>query len=403
MDCRDTVDAGDTQGPASVPVQRVLFLAQVPPPVHGVTTISAAVREVMQGMPGLEVDSMWMGGASGMGDIGRRSWRKLLGFAGLLGRLGLKFVTGQRYAVSYQTLAPHGDAAIRDGLVILFSKLVGQRMLVHLHTRGLEEVLTGKGWRERLLRTALRGTELIAVSEGVARAAAEAGEFTKVHRLLNFVADPGQVACRQRGPLTLGWLGNYDPRKGVLRFVEIVAALRARGLDVRGLIAGAPTKNLSAEELDAEIAVRGLGAHIERHGFVAGAEKEAWFRRLDVFVYPTRHDLAPLVVLEAMAHGVVPIVFDTGALGELVGETFPYHVIAADVAAEATADAVGELVAEFVRQPGSLAAARVLARRAYEDRFAREAFARSLESLIRGSEKPFVQQSAMNAAELQTR
>src|SRR5690606_28723767 len=64
--------------------REVLFLAQLPPPLHGQSAMAKAVRDVMADHEGCRITQMWGGGADGNGDIGRRSLRKYLGFGLLL-------------------------------------------------------------------------------------------------------------------------------------------------------------------------------------------------------------------------------------------------------------------------------------------------------------------------------
>jgi glycosyltransferase involved in cell wall biosynthesis len=381
---------------------RVLFLAQVPPPVHGVTTISARVLETLRATPDVGVEHLWMGAARSIGDVGRLDAGKILAFGWLLLRLTFKFLSGSRYTMTYQTLAPHGDAALRDGLVILFSKLLAPRVLVHLHTRGLEEVLAGRDWRARLMRLALHGTELIAISQAVAVAAQSTGHFAKVHRLPNFVADGGWSQQRRAGPLRCGWLGNYDPRKGVLRFVATIAAMRAEGCDVYGEIAGGPTKYLSKRELEDYVAAQGCEAFVNVRGFVSGSDKDDWFDSLDLFIYPTEHDLAPLVVLEAMAHGVVPIVYDTGALREMLGAAFAGYVVARGGDAARDIAEITDIALRLASSETSLAAERKRVRAHYEGQFTADRFANGLRALAFGrSESADANGTIVSTAKLQ--
>jgi len=362
--------------------RRVLFLAQMPPPIHGVTTMSRRVRSMIEAMPGYEVEHLWLGGARSLHDVGKASVRKVTGFGWLLSRLAARAVTGKRYDFTYQTLAPHGDAALRDGLLIALSKRLTKRALVHLHTQGLEEILAGGSRRQRLLRSMIAGTELIAISGHVADMARRSGLFSRVHDLPNLVIDPGEPGCAPNARLQCGYLGNYDERKGVLRFIDCIAAIKAAGIAVDARIAGGPTKHLSADDVRAYATRRGVGDVVKVLGFVSEAEKYELFRRLDLFIYPTDHDLAPLVVLEAMALGAVPIVFDTGGLREMVGPRFADHVIAEKRDAAAFTSDIAALAAGYAGDPVRLSAAKTAARQRYETTYTPEIYEHRLAAIL---------------------
>lgn len=313
----------------------VLLLAQLPPPVHGVSTVTARVRAILASLPDVNFEHRWLGGAKTLQDVGKRSLSKYLGFAQLLGALARDAAMGRKHDIAYLTLAPHGDAVLRDVLLAWFAKRASHRALVHLHTRGLDDILTGSDFKARLYCWLLSGTELIALSMAGAQSAAEHDVFAAVHHLPNAVTLPDDGAARataqpdaaETGEIVCGFFGSMDARKGVLRFVDAMDALVEAGLPVRGVVAGGDTKYLTVDAARAYAADRGLADVIRFDGFVDDQAKDALLTEMDVLIYPSEHDLAPLVILEAMARGVIPIAFDTGAIAELMGVGFADHVI----------------------------------------------------------------------------
>lgn len=368
----------------TAPPARVLFLAQLPPPVHGVSTVSAHVLRTLRGAPEFDVEHLWTGSARKIQDVGRKSIGKVIAFAGLMTRLAWRALSLRRYDIAYQTLAPHGDAAWRDGLVIAAGKCVARRSLVHLHTRGLEEILLSTSVRCRLLRWVLRGTELVAVSSGVAETARAWQGFRAVHVLPNFVPDPGRPNIAPGRRLRCGYLGNYDPRKGILRFIDIFAALKSEGFDVEGFAAGGPTRHLGAVDVRRYADERGIGPELAVHGFADEAAKRQLLGATDIFIYPTEHDLAPLVVIEAMAHGAVPVVFDTGALREMVGPSFEPNVVVPDRDPQASCAETVAIVGRHARDPAALASARHASRARYETHFTPGRFEADLLKMFAG-------------------
>jgi glycosyltransferase involved in cell wall biosynthesis len=220
----------------------------------------------------------------------------------------------------------------------------------------------------------MRGTELIAITEGTARLATSSGIFKQVYLLSNTSDDPGEPNITIRSTITCGWLGNLDSRKGVLRFIDAIAALRKAGLPVSGRIAGGPTAELSVADVKAYSTTAGVGDVIHVIGHVGDAEKHHFFSSLDLFIYLTRHDLAPLVLIEAMSHGVIPIAFDTGGIREMMGRAFEQNVIPADSSTEQCHSTVTELVSRYAERPAFFLEHRRSARNRYLNEYSETAF-----------------------------
>lgn len=315
---------------SQVGARRVLLLAQTPPPHHGQSAVAARIHEILAAAPGLTVERRWRGGARSNRDIGRKSVGKLFGFAMLVGELAGLALTGRRYDIVYLGTAPWAHTVMRDAILAGLGKWLAARTLVHVHGDGLDRILTGGGLRNRLLRRLLRGTELIAITAGDAEDARQSGLFDRVTVLANCAPDPGEGGTAPNRTLSIACLGNLDPRKGVLDFVDVVARLAARGAQVQAVIVGGPTASLDAADLRERAAALGAGDCITVTGWVSEERKSALLARADVFLYLSRHDLAPVALIEALAHGCAPIVLDVGGVAQMVGPALAGNVIPAD-------------------------------------------------------------------------
>ena len=276
--------SGERAGGARPSRLSVLMLAQIPPPVHGVTVTSKNILELLRENPDVDVIHDWAGGARSLADIGKPDLSKVWGFLGLMWRLVWRRISGRKVDATYQTIAPL-TASLRDSIVVGISKHAGRRALIHLHSEGLEEMLHGPGLRRRLERFLLKDSELIAIGSDIAREAEKSGLFRRAHVLHNSVEDPGVPACAPPdGPITCGFLANFFPVKGVLRFVDVIARLKARGIAVRGRIAGGETRELDVAAIKAYVDKMGVGDIVEVQGYIGGEDKLAFLRSLDFFV-----------------------------------------------------------------------------------------------------------------------
>ena len=327
--------------------RKVLFLAQLPPPLHGASAMSKRAYDGMTARPDLALTHLWLGSAASNQEVGRRSLAKLMAFLRFIATLLWQLASGRRYAIGYLTFAPFSHAALRDGILIGLSKLLAGRTIVHLHALGIGAVMTGTSLPKRLLRRLIRGTELITITGKDAVAMRATGHFKAVHLLPNGTEDMGEPPFAPAATLRCGYLANLDPRKGVLRFLDCMAALRRAGLPVTARIAGDETALLSRLQLEAEVRRQGLEGIVEVLGPLYGEPKTNFFATTDVFIYLSAHDYFPLVVIEAMAGGAVPVVFDIEGQRELVGAPFAGNVLAADLAPLALTDAVEDIVRRY--------------------------------------------------------
>lgn len=369
-------------------MQTFLLLAQLPPPVHGVSTITAKVAAVAADTGDFDVVHLWRGSASSVSDIGRRRWTKALAFAGLLVRTLARRIRFGRAHLAYTTLAPHGDAVLRDALLIAAARLSAKTVLVHLHTRGLEEILAGASPYRRLLRALISDTELVTPTQASADAAATSSVFRTVHRLDNFAPVPPVMTGGTKPPTTLccAFMGHIDPRKGALRFVAAIRHLAAKGLPIAAKVAGASSRFMSAQEFQTEIEAD--APLIEFQGFKSGAAKDAFLASTDLFIYLSRHDFAPLVLIEAMSHGAIPIAFDIGAVKDLLGPEFASHVIPADGTEDEWKARIAEITNDYVVDPARLERDREVARRRFMHTFTEAKFADQLRSILETHQSP---------------
>lgn len=133
------------------------------------------------------------------------------------------------------------------------------------------------------------------------------------------------------GPLTLMFLANHTPNKGLPVLLRSLRALRR------------PVHLLVGGERRAEIDYAGLVGKLPADqrvvvtGRLSDAEVGALMRRADLFVFPTLADTLPLVVFEAMAQGVPVLASAVGGIpyqidprcGQLVPPNEPAALAAA--------------------------------------------------------------------------
>ena len=110
-----------------------------------------------------------------------------------------------------------------------------------------------------------------------------------------------------------------------------MAALVEAGVPVTGTIAGPSTSWLSVDQAKTLVAERGLDRQVSVVGPIFGADKDRFWRNLDVLIYLSEHDHAPLVLIEALSYGVAPITLATGGIAGMMGEDLAANVLPRDL------------------------------------------------------------------------
>jgi glycosyltransferase involved in cell wall biosynthesis len=190
--------------------------------------------------------------------------------------------------------------------------LTGLPMVHHMHSP--TDADTETGWRnmrnalaERL--SLLRVRKLIAVSRSLEQYLLKKGyPPSRVCTVSNGVAirDRTRMPLHDKGPITIGSVALYRPRKGLEVLLRTLALLRERGYAFRLHAVGPFETDEYHETIRKLVNELGLMDDIHWTGFTddVGAE----FSNMNIFVLPSLFgEGMPMVVLEAMATGL-PVV-----------------------------------------------------------------------------------------------
>ena len=107
-------------------------------------------------------------------------------------------------------------------------------------------------------------------------------------------------------PLALGYVGRIvQEQKRVMDFVPLVRELAQRNVPFQLQVIGdGPDRS----ELEGRLEATGVAEHVEFTGWLSPEKVKAELDTLDVFLLLSDYEGLPVALLEAMAHGVVPVV-----------------------------------------------------------------------------------------------
>jgi glycosyltransferase involved in cell wall biosynthesis len=210
----------------------------------------------------------------------------------------------------YMTPAVTGWALCREILIVGMVKLFRPKILLHLHNKGIYEA-SANPVKKLLYRMFFYHTSVVCVStcltyevEGVYRGTP--------YIVPNGIRDAGEnlqtEPVRQSGDtVRFLYLSNITKGKGIFDFLDALQILKQSGLtNFQAHIVGQPN-DVTAAELTTLISGKGLEGSVMYRGALYNQDKNLELEWADIFVFPTKIDVFPLVLLEAMQHRL-PIV-----------------------------------------------------------------------------------------------
>jgi glycosyltransferase involved in cell wall biosynthesis len=118
----------------------------------------------------------------------------------------------------------------------------------------------------------------------------------------------------------IGFLSNISREKGIMECIVVAEQLERRGSGLEVYIAG-PFESPTVER-EVQAAVERLHS-LHYMGARYGSEKESFWQMIDVLIFPSKYsnETAPVVVLEAIGHGVPVVAWERGCLATMVPPT----------------------------------------------------------------------------------
>ena len=302
----------------------LLIVGSVPPPMHGVTVMMAAL---LRGGLESEFDVVHADTSDHrtVGNVGSFDLANVV----LALRHFVRFVALLRHHhpdLVYLPLSQGLAGFLRDATLLLAARIAGTRVAVHAY---------GSQYREFFERVPvpLRGLVRAALAPVVAIAVLGRGQSeqfvgwapagVKVTIVPNGVADEwleGPPQRADRTVLTVLYLSNLLPQKGFVDVLEAVPSVLARVPGVRFVFVGEPWYDeATARRIKDFVAGSGISEAVTFVGPVDLRTRRELLAEADVFVFPPRWEEGqPIVAIEAMSAGLPVIVTASGSLAETV-------------------------------------------------------------------------------------
>ena len=332
---------------------RIMALGPVPPPYHGVATFLRDLlnQEEDSQIKLLHLDTSDARDASNLGrwDVTniQLGIRQLAQLAAVCMRTDIDIV--------YLPVSQNVPAFLRDALFIIQSRLLGKRVLIHLHGGYFRKLYEneGGGFFRLIVRAAM-----CCVSGAVVLGEEFRGIFAglvppeRVFVVENGVPDPGAWELRARSQKvpgeTLLYMSTLTQTKGILELLQAVSFLRQAYPAIRLIVAGQWAEDSLRSKAEVLIEREQIQPNVTFVGHVSGTAKAEFLSAGDIFCLPTHYPYEgqPLVILEAMAAGLPVLSTRHGVIGSTVLAGNTGWLLPKDATAEMLADALRQMLSD---------------------------------------------------------
>lgn len=298
--------------------KKVLFIVQLPPPLHGSSSINKVFVESKIINESFEIKVLPLKFAKSMEDIGAFSLLKVLKMFLFAFKLIGALITFKPNLV-YFTFSPKGISFYRDVFYVLILNLFRKKILFHLHVKGITEQSEKSKLKKALYKFAFKNTYIICLSEMLVRdlKSVYRGEPYILNNGLHSLYSEPELLKKKNDKIELLYLSNLMKAKGVFVLLDALKILNEGKDDFMARIVGKPA-DISKKEIEEYLVKNGMMdcAIVEDGKY--GEEKIKAFQTADIFVHPTLNDAFPLVILEAMQFQVPVVSTMEGSISEIV-------------------------------------------------------------------------------------
>ncbi len=236
--------------------------------------------------------------------------------AAAVGRIFLEAARG-RLAVVHLNLAERGSV-YRKAVLLAATKLVGGRVLLHLHAAQIVQFHRSMGGAGRgLLRWMFRGADqCVVLGEVWQRWVMDTFDVKSNRISIIYNGVPATVAAPRTpqpdAPFRLLFVGNLLERKGVSDLLRAFAGLRAHRIELT-MAGGGPVETYRTMAADL-----GIGDRVRFTGWMSQDAARALMVASNALILPAYDEGLPLVILEALASRTPVICTPVGSIPEVL-------------------------------------------------------------------------------------
>ncbi len=305
---------------------KVLFLVQLPPPVHGASLMNTFINTSALINNPFSTKHINISAANELADIGKLRKRKIFNFLGMYFKV-LKELMVNRPNLVYLTISPTGAAFYKDAIFAQMVKLFKVKIVYHLHGQGIYKVINSSKNKYRIYKYVFKSADIIILSKMLLFDIIKVRDVSKNVFILPNGIPKSVITFPERNhngspkEIRILYLSNYIPAKGALLALKAFhSILMQSNKPVSFELFGGISNQAYFDSIKDYVRENKLEAHVSINSGIYGEEKIRKMETCDIFLFPSRFECFPLSIIEAMMCGLCIVSTAVGAIPELVLE-----------------------------------------------------------------------------------
>lgn len=296
---------------------KILFLAQLPPPINGSTVISQDIFNFLNEKENIK--KINIATTKELKDYEKINIFKLY----ILLKIYWQLITSlifNKYDCLYLTFTPKGIGFFKDLIILLLCSLFIKRRIIHIHGVGMKNFILKSRFRKiiRFLTFfAFKNSEIIHAGERKLHPEFSDLPIKNLHIIANPI-DENKKKFRTKKTYDFVYLSNIFEKKGIFVFLESLYLLKKINKDFKVLIIGLIQDEENRKKFNDLINKYKLKNNINYLGPIYGYKKYFYLSKSKVFVFPSFEEAFGLVVLEAMSMSMPIIGTNVGGVNQMI-------------------------------------------------------------------------------------
>ena len=311
--------------------KRILFLGQLPPPVHGVSIFNSWILSSQKLQENFSFDPVNLATAKTIADIGKQGLSKYFKFLKIFWTTFFKLLRTS-YSAFYITLSPVGSAFIKDSALILLAKIFRIPVIIHLHGKGINNRLSNSSRLNKLYNFVFKDAYVIVLAETLKTDIENITSYAELFILHNGVPENSFDNKNYSKEVNILHLSNMIESKGSLDLLKAAKLLKADGVvGFKLWFVGNWDSNEFEHRFNEYLISNNLADIAQYLGPKYKEEKHKILEKSHVFCLPTyyKNECFPLTILEAMNAGLAIVSTKEGAIPEIIEDAATGFVIEA--------------------------------------------------------------------------
>ena len=306
-------------------MKKILYFIQLPPPIHGVTMVNKQVFESIIINKNFIKKLILINFSKSLLELNKISLKKIFLFINLWCKLFYNLISFKPQYI-YYSLPPIGLGFYKELPNLITIKLFGILPIFHLHGKGIEDKIKST-LQKNIYKYIFSNSVVLHLSKGLCNS-----EFKNI-KLKNTrfypVANGIPIVSIERNRsdnaiIEFLFLSNIQESKGIFLLLEVFNEVFYLYSQARLNIVGNFRDSNTERKFRGFVEKNNIEDRIKLWGHRFDREKHQIIANCDILVHPSFNDTFPLVILEAMQHGLAIIGSDQGAIPEIIKPEFGF-------------------------------------------------------------------------------